>query len=279
MEVNSDNRWVVSAGLADDSNAVVPSGSEEVAPVGTDPDEDSITADWQRRVLGRSLRSATKKSIDRGASLILTAAHLLEKSNGEGFTVQDVADEAGQSLRTLYQYFESKDDLLLAVFEEAMRTYARLIREAIAGLSDELERIAGAILSATLMPSHTSSGIDVGLARLRLRLGASAPELIARSQQPIANLLVKLTREAARAGEIRGIDNEGAAYLIAVINVGYVTGSMLGNEYGLQPPDALTVTAFCLRGLGATIELPWLETVHRRLRLPTATVPFEGRGA
>ena len=46
--------------------------------------------------------------------------------------MQEVADEAGQSLRTLYQYFESKDDLLLAVFEEAMKTYARMIRESIA---------------------------------------------------------------------------------------------------------------------------------------------------
>ncbi len=279
MEANSDTGRAVPDGSVDGSEAAVPTGVAEVALVGADPDEESITADWQRRVLGRSLRSATKKSIDRGASLILTAAHLLEKSNGEGFTVQDVADEAGQSLRTLYLYFESKDDLLLAVFEEAMRTYARLIREAIAGLGDELERLAGAILAAALMPSHTNSGIDVGLARLRLRLGASTPELIARSQRPIANLLVKVTREAARAGVINGVDNEAAAYLIAVINAGYVTGSMLGNEYELQPPDPLSLTAFCLRGLGATIEMTWLEAVHRRLRLPTAAVTFEGRGA
>ncbi len=57
-------------------------------------------------------------------SLIRAAATVLARSNGEDITVQEVADEAGQSLRTLYQYFESKNDLLLAVFEEAMRTYA-----------------------------------------------------------------------------------------------------------------------------------------------------------
>ena len=60
-------------------------------------------------------------------NLISAAAAVLDRCNGEDITVQEVADEAGQSLRTLYQYFESKDDLLLAVFEEAMRTYARLI--------------------------------------------------------------------------------------------------------------------------------------------------------
>ena len=85
---------------------------------------DGDAADWQARVVRRSLRTATQRSIDRGTSLVRAAARLLERTNGDRFTVQDVADEAGQSLRTLYQYFESKDDLLLAVFEESMRTYA-----------------------------------------------------------------------------------------------------------------------------------------------------------
>ena len=110
--------------------------------------EGSLTADWQRRVVGRSLRSATKKSIDRGSGLIAAAATLLERCGGDGFTVQDVADEAGQSLRTLYLYFESKDDLLLAVFEEAIKNYATVVREAIADLDDELDRLAGGILTA-----------------------------------------------------------------------------------------------------------------------------------
>jgi AcrR family transcriptional regulator len=275
MEANSDKGRAPSPYAEDgaDSAALLPSG-EDVLVVDSD---DEITTDWQRRVLGRSLRSATKKSIDRGGSLILTAAHLLEKSNGDGFTVQDVADEAGQSLRTLYLYFESKDDLLLAVFEEAMKTYARLIREAIVDLDDPLERLAGTILAATLMPSHTRSGIDVGLARLRLRLGASAPQSMSQSERPISSLLVEATANAARSHRIGDIDDEAAAYLIAVINAGYVTGRTLGNEYGLQPPDPVTLTAFCLRGLGAPIERTWLEDVHRRLHLPTEPVTFHDR--
>ena len=157
MEANSDKGRAPSSEPGDgvDPVPVIPSGGESTVVL--EIDDESVTTDWQRRVLGRSLRSATKKSIDRGASLILTAAHLLEKSNGDGFTVQDVADEAGQSLLTLYLYYESKDDLLFAVFEEAMKTYARLIRESVVDLDDELERLAGTILAATLMPSHRAS--------------------------------------------------------------------------------------------------------------------------
>jgi DNA-binding transcriptional regulator YbjK len=75
-------------------------------------------------------------------SFIPAAAKVLERTNGESLTGQVVADEADRSLRTLYQYFTSKDDLLLAVFEEAMRTYARIIRAAVADLDDPLERLA-----------------------------------------------------------------------------------------------------------------------------------------
>ena len=126
-------------------------GASPVDPAVDVPDD---VADWQRRVVGRSLRTATKRSIDRGATLIQAAATLLERSNGEGFTVQEVANEAGQSLRTLYQYFESKDDLALAVFEEAMKRYAKMIRSSIAELEDPLERLVGAVVAAAWTSSR-----------------------------------------------------------------------------------------------------------------------------
>ena len=43
----------------------------------TEPDDvdgDHDSADWHRRVVGRSLRSARQRSIDRGSSLIRAAA-------------------------------------------------------------------------------------------------------------------------------------------------------------------------------------------------------------
>ena len=52
-------------------------------------------ADWQRRVVGRSLRTAAERSVDRGMNLIRAAATVLARSNGDDITVQEVADEAG----------------------------------------------------------------------------------------------------------------------------------------------------------------------------------------
>jgi AcrR family transcriptional regulator len=230
--------------------------------------DDVEEADWQRRVVGRSLRTATKRSIDRGSSLIRAAATLLERSNGDGFTVQDVADEAGQSLRTLYQYFESKDDLLLAVFEEAMRTYARMIRNAVVDLSDPLERLGGGIIASLRMSEFSETGVDRGLARLRLKLGEVEPELVARSQEPVTAVMRELVADAAAAGAIEPSDTDEATYLLLALKSAYITSQTLGNDYGVQYPSVPTLTAFCLQGLGAPVDARWIADIDGRLQMP-----------
>lgn len=233
--------------------------------------------DWQRRVVGRSLRTATKRSIDRGHSLIRAAAAILDRTNGEGFTVQEVADEAGQSLRTLYQYFESKDDLLLAVFEEAMRTYARLIGDAIVDLTDPLERLAGAMITAVRLPEFSGSGVDRGLARLRLKLGEVDPQLVARSQQPVTSLVRDLIAKAADAGQIDTDDLDGAAYMVLALKSSFNTNQTLGNDSGVRLPTASRLTAFCLAGLGASFDHDRLDAVNDKLHLPERALSMDPR--
>ena len=201
-------------------------------------------------------------------NLIRAAAAVLDRCNGEDITVQEVADEAGQSLRTLYQYFESKDDLLLAVFEEAMRTYARLIEEAIADLSDPLERLAGALIAAVRMPELSGSGLDRGLIRLRLKLSEARPDMVGRAQAAVASLLRDLVSSAAEAGRINMADPEGATFLILSVNAAFITAATVGNDAGVSQPDPVGITSFCLRGLGADFSDEWYDSVSERLLLP-----------
>lgn len=226
--------------------------------------------DWHRRVVGRSLRTATQRSIDRGQALIRAAGVVLERSGGEDITVQDVADEAGQSLRTLYQYFASKDDLLLAVFEESMRTYARLIDKAVAGLDDPLERLVGAVVAATAMSRFSDIGIDRGLARLRLRLADSSPELVGRSQAAVTSLVRELVVAAADAGQVDVDDPDGAVFMLMSLNAAFITSERLGNDSGVPRPDATDVVVFCLRGMGADLGVKQVQSITKRLDLPKA---------
>jgi AcrR family transcriptional regulator len=232
-----------------------------------------LVADWQRRVVARSLRTAAERSVDRSRNLIRAAAAVLERANGEDITVQEVAEEAGQSLRTLYQYFESKDDLLLAVFEEAMRLYARLIEDALAGFVDPLDRLAGAVVAAVRMPERTGGGLDRGLARLRVKLSEVQPELIGRSQADVTTLLRELLEEASAAGRIRVDDADAATFIVLAINAAFITAQTLGNDAGVRRPEVGTVAAFCLRGLGAELDDGWFERIDGSLRFPTGRRP------
>jgi AcrR family transcriptional regulator len=225
-------------------------------------------ADWQRRVAGRSSHTAAARAVDRGTSLIRAAATVLDRADGGEITVQEVADEAGQSLRTLYQFFDGKDDLLLAVFEEAMRTYARLVRSAIADLADPLERLAGAMVAAARMPEVGRSGLDRGLARLRLRLAEVRPDLVGRAHAAVASLVRELIDEAAAAGRVEVADPEAASYIVLSLNGAYITAETLGNDVGATRPDVEAITSFCLRGLRAELDDGWFDAVNARLRLP-----------
>jgi len=240
-----------------------------VESVSTDVDGEE-SADWHRRVVGRSLRKAADRSVDRGMNLIRAAATVLDRSGGEEITVQEVADEAGQSLRTLYQYFESKDDLLLAVFEEAMRTYADLIDGAVAGLTDPLDRLAGGLLAMLRMPEVSDAARARGLSRLRLRLSETQPALVGRAQSAVTTLVERLVDDAAGAGRIQVSDPEAATFVLVSLNTAFITAETLGGDAGLRRPDTIEMVAFALRGLAADVDDGWLRTLERRLALPKA---------
>jgi AcrR family transcriptional regulator len=237
-------------------------------PANDEPKDDTTSADWQRRVVGRSLRTAAERSVDRGRALIDAAAVVLERSGGDDITVQEVADEAGQSLRTLYQYFASKDDLLLAVFEEAMRTYALLIERAISDLTDPLERLAGAMIAAARMPERSGSGLDRGLVRLRLKLSEVDPDLVGRAPSVLTAFVGDLVRAAADAGQLEVADPEAATFMLLSLNASFITAATIGNDAGVRSPDVAGIASFCLRGLGADLSSTWYDKLSARLQLP-----------
>src|SRR5207248_6149735 len=69
------------------------------------------------------------------------AIELMNSASGKEFTVQEVVERSGQSLRSFYQYFAGKYELLLALFEESVRSTADQLRETVADVDDPLERL------------------------------------------------------------------------------------------------------------------------------------------
>src|ERR1035441_11007398 len=75
--------------------------------------------------VARSLDSARVRSEGRVQRFLDAGFELLARAeSGKEFTVQEVVDRSGQSLRSFYQYFAGKHELLLALFDEAIRATA-----------------------------------------------------------------------------------------------------------------------------------------------------------
>ncbi len=74
--------------------------------------------------------------------LILRAATRVFAQNGFFQSqVADVARVAGVAAGTVYLYFKSKDDILVAIFERSMREVIAEGRAAVSGVSDPAERL------------------------------------------------------------------------------------------------------------------------------------------
>ena len=89
------------------------------------------------RAAERSLEGARQRADSEVRALVDAGLAVLRRSGSDGLTVADVLAEAGLSTRAFYRHFTSKDELVLAVFEQE---YER----SVARMQDAVERAADA---------------------------------------------------------------------------------------------------------------------------------------
>ena len=83
-------------------------------------DAESNDAVWRDRAIERSTRAARERAAVRVQQFLNAAREIIAEKGSTEFTVQEVVDRSKQSLRSFYQYFDGKHELLLALFEEEM---------------------------------------------------------------------------------------------------------------------------------------------------------------
>jgi hypothetical protein len=83
-----------------------------LADIGSDATQDAAATPraWQERAVSRSFERFRAHAERQSARFIETALELVEKTEGQDFTVQDVVDRMKVSTRTFYQFFSGKDE-------------------------------------------------------------------------------------------------------------------------------------------------------------------------
>src|ERR1700689_5005586 len=76
---------------------------------------------WKQRAVERSTRAAKLRAEQRVQRFLDAAQSIITDRGTTDFTVQEGVDVSRQSLRSFYQHFDGKHELLLALFEDALR--------------------------------------------------------------------------------------------------------------------------------------------------------------
>jgi AcrR family transcriptional regulator len=209
---------------------------------------------WRQRAVSRSLEAARSRAEQRVQRFLDAAFDLIDEKGTIDFTIQEVIDRSKQSLRGFYQYFDSKDELLLALFEETVRESAEDLRTVVDAATDPLERLRAFTLrlhewcDPAEVPRKRGSHNRRAISEFSVHLAGTHPERVQAALAPVSRLLVQLVEAAAATKAVRVKDAKRTAALIQQT----VMYSWFGNRLISNPRQRVTAEetwAFVLHGI------------------------------
>ncbi|MDT0433531.1 MULTISPECIES: TetR/AcrR family transcriptional regulator [Streptomyces] len=203
---------------------------------------------WKRRAVERSTQAAKRRAEERGERFLDAARAVVTEKGTTDFTVQEVVDRSRQSLRSFYQHFDGKHELLLALFEDAMATTAGRLRAAAARESGPLERLRCVVRE--LFESGRPGAVGARrplFADFAPALLVSRPREMAVAVAPVVAVVAELTAELERTGALGGSVDALRAARLTVRTVLFAARPESADEG--EPLTADEVWDFCAHGL------------------------------
>jgi AcrR family transcriptional regulator len=215
-------------------------------------------ASWRELAVARSLDPARVRAEKRVQRFIDAALELMNADPGREFTVQEVVERSGQSLRSFYQYFAGKHELLLAIFEEAVRSTSEHLREAVAKEDDALGRLHRFVIEYYELCRPAPKGRSAKTATIRA-MGEFAQQLLtdhpkeaARAFVPLVTLFDEVLDQAGAAGAVR--PDLGSSRLAGTVLQTVMFNAFAATISGtpLSDDDAEELWTFILHGIAPT---------------------------
>lgn len=210
---------------------------------------------WRQRAVSRSLNAARSRAELRVQRFLDAAFSLIDEKGTTEFTIQEVIDRSKQSLRGFYQYFDGKDELLLALFEETIRESTEDLRAVVDSKTEPMERLRAFTIrlhewcDPSDKPRKRGAHNRRPIMEFSVQLTVNHPDRVKAAMAPISRTMLELVDAANKAGSIQVDD----ARLAAALMQQTVMYSWFGNRLIEKRQMRLTAEAtwdFCLRGLG-----------------------------
>jgi len=212
--------------------------------------------DWRERAVSRSLNAARSRAEQRVQRFLDAAFALIDEKGTTEFTIQEVIDRSKQSLRGFYQYFNGKDELLLALFEETVGEATDDLGRVIESTTEPLERLRAFTIrlhewcDPSEKPRRRTSHNRRPIMEFSVQLAVAHPDRVKAAMAPVSRMMWELVDAANAAGAIQVADTRRAAALMQQT----VMYSWFGNRLAENARMRLSAEAtweFCLHGLGA----------------------------
>ena len=165
-------------------------------------EENPGTPQWQERAVERSLGSARQRAITRGGIFIAAAVDLLRTTGKADFTVQEVVDRSGLSLRAFYQHFATKDDLLLALVEETVRLHVTAVRQRVDAEPTSRAKLVAALTTLFGSP-ETDDPASRGMVLFQSHLVATRTDDYAATIAPYIDTVAEILGSGVADGTFR----------------------------------------------------------------------------
>jgi AcrR family transcriptional regulator len=141
-----------------------------------------------------------KKGRERRQLIIDTAKEVLMSSGITGLVLRDVAEKLGITHGNLQYYFPTKEDLLVAIFDQELLQYTESLHKAVGRTSTRQGRIA-AIVEAGLAQTKTKSTtlwrMLISFADQRPQLAAILKKQNTQYDREVADELAKIVPEVS----------------------------------------------------------------------------------
>ncbi|MEU5323286.1 TetR/AcrR family transcriptional regulator [Streptomyces sp. NPDC021056] len=201
---------------------------------------------WKQRAVERSTQAAKRRAEQRVERFLDAAQAIMAGKGTTDFTVQEVVDRSQQSLRSFYQHFDGKHELLLALFEDAMSKSAEQLRTAAAEHSDPLDRLKVAVRTLFEISCPDPAAKRPLFTDFALRLLVSHPNELRVANAPLLALLTELMTDLEEAGLLReGFEPRRVAALTMQT---VMSNAQSSGQTGSHPITADEVWDFCAKG-------------------------------
>ncbi|NQW28951.1 MAG: TetR/AcrR family transcriptional regulator [Ignavibacteria bacterium] len=177
------------------------------------------------------------KSIKR-AEIISHAANEFSKRGFHVTKMQDVATSADIGKGTIYEYFATKEDLFLAVYDSWMTEYEATVQERVDAAEGALSKVDAIRESAVDFYQSRATQAPLLLEFWAHTLRTDNPAFLKRidlHQEFLQELGAKLTRELIKAGWFQTVDAASFARMeVGISNGIFLTWVLQGQSFPLD---------------------------------------------